>query len=167
MREQLRDLLPPLPGLDPFELEGVGDRLTGHSPLQGQASGMQGGLYAWRADLLRPDLQIMSKGEERSKNRGDERGMQERLQGAGPLGVNLVGAVHRLVQPDAECDLPAHAVEVSDLPWVNPRRRIRQEETVSLGGLDADKTEMQRVLVPAHMHIGVNGAAVEDQCFVS
>ena len=93
MREQRCDLVPAPRGLGPLQVEGLGDRLTGHGQLQGQAPGMQGRLRPWRPGLRRTGLQIVGMGEEGGDGRGDERGMQERLQGAGPLGVDRVQAV--------------------------------------------------------------------------
>ena len=162
MREQLCNLVPALYGLGPLQLEGLGDGLTGHGELQGQAPGVEGGLRAGRSSLLGPGLHMVGMREEGGDGRGDERGMQERLQGARPFGVDRVQAVHRLVQPDAEFHFPAYPVEVGDLPWANAGREVRQEETVAFRGLDPDEPERQRVLVTTDMHIGVNGPAVED-----
>src|SRR6267142_2998315 len=108
-REQLCNLVPALRGLGPLELEGLGDGLTGDGELQRQAPGVQGGLCAWRARLLRAGFRVVGMREEGGDGRGDERGMQEGLQGARPLGVDGIQAVDRLVQPDAEFHLPAHA----------------------------------------------------------
>jgi hypothetical protein len=58
--------------------------------------------------------------------RSHERGMQERLHRTWPLGVDLVQAVYRLVQLDAEFDLPAHPVQVGDLPRAEPWWEIRE-----------------------------------------
>jgi hypothetical protein len=79
--------------------------------------------------------------EESGDGRGDERSMQERLQGVGPRGIRLVEAVHGLVQADAQFDLPAHAVEVSDLPGAGAGQQIRQEKTGPLGGVAPDETK--------------------------
>jgi hypothetical protein len=105
----------------------------------------------------------MRVSQEGGDNRGDERGMQERLQGAGPLGVNLVQAVHRLIQSNAQFDFPAHAVEVRDLPRPNPRRQIREEETIALGRVNPDEAEMQGMFGIPHMHIGIEGPAIEHE----
>jgi hypothetical protein len=84
----------------------------------------------------------MVRGREESGNgRVDERSMQERLQGAGPRGIHLVEAVQGLVQADAKFDLPAHAVEVSELPGAGAGRQIRQEKTGRLGGVAPDETK--------------------------
>ena len=163
MREQLRNLVPALYGLGPLQLEGLGDGLTGDGELQGQAPGVQGGLRAWRARLLRPGVHIMGMGEEGGDGRGDERGMQEGLQGARPLGVNRIQAIDRLIQPDAEFHLPAHPIEVGDLPRADPRGQVRQEEAVPLRGLDPHETQRQCVRPPADMHIGVDDLAIEAQ----
>ena len=138
MREQLCDLVPAPLGFGPLQLEGVGDGLTGDGQLQGQAPGVERRLRPGRAGLLRSGLQVVRMREEG----GDGRGRQERLQGAWPLGIDRVQPVHRLVQPDAEFHLPAHAVEVGDLPRADPRGQIREEETV------ARRVEMSGCLAP-------------------
>jgi hypothetical protein len=45
-------------------------------------------------------------GQKSGDNRGDERGMQERLHRAGTLGIDMVQAVDRLIQFDAQFHLP-------------------------------------------------------------
>src|SRR6267142_5274161 len=90
MREQRCDLVPAPRGLVPLQVEGLGNRLARDGQLQGQAPGMQGGLRTWGSVLLRPRVQVMRMGEESGQNRGDERGMQERFQGEGTLGVERV-----------------------------------------------------------------------------
>jgi hypothetical protein len=62
-----------------------------------------------------------------------------------------------------EFHLPAHAVEVGDLPRPDPRWKIGQEGAIPFRGLDPHQTQQQRVGPPAHMHIGVNDPAVEAQ----
>src|ERR687888_2133758 len=105
----------------------------------------------------------MGMSQERSDNRGDERGMQERLHRTGALGIDLVQTVDRLVPSEAQFDLPAHAVEVGHLPRPDPGWQIREEETIAFRRVDADKTEMQGVLGATHMPIGINGPAIEDE----
>jgi hypothetical protein len=56
-------------------------------------------------------------------------------------GIHLVEAVQGLVQADAQFDLPAHAVEVSELPGAGAGRQIRQEKTGRLGGVAPDETK--------------------------
>jgi len=101
--------------------------------------------------------------EEGGEGRGDARGMQARLQGARPFGVARVPAVHRLGQPEAEVHLPAHPVEVGNLPRAKAGREVRQEDTGALRGLDPDEAEKPRVLVTTAMPIGVNSPPVEDK----
>src|SRR5262252_746726 len=125
MREQLCNLIPALRGLSPRQLEGLRNRLAGDRQLQGQAPGVQGSLRAWCSHLLRPGLHIVRMGQEGGDSRGNERGMQEGLHGTRPLGVDRVQTVDRLIQPDAELDLPAHPVEISDLPRADPGGQIR------------------------------------------
>ena len=160
MREQRRDLVPALRGLGPLQLEGLGDGLTGDGELQGQAPGMQGGLRAWRSRLLWPGVDMVGMREQGSKGGGDERGMPERLQGTRPFGVDRVQPVHRLVQPHAQFDLPAHAVEVGDLPRAEAGWEICPEEAVALGALDPHEAPWQRVGPAADMDIGETVAVV-------
>ena len=65
-------------------------------------------------------------GEEGGEGRGDERGVEERLQGARSLGVDRVSSVHRRVQLEAEFNLPAHAGAGGDLPRADPRRLLTE-----------------------------------------
>ena len=81
--------------------------------------------------------------------------MQERLQRARPLGVDLVQTIHRFVQPDTEFDLPTHTLEIGHLQCADPGRQIREEETIALGRVDTN--EMKRALVPAIMDVRING----------
>jgi hypothetical protein len=120
----------------------VGDGLTRHGQRQGQTPGVQRRLRPWRPDLRRTRLQVVRVRQEGGDLRGDERGVQKRFQGAGPRGVYRVQAMHGLVSPDAALDLPAHPVEVSDLPRANPGRQIRQEETGALRGVDPDEAKV-------------------------
>src|SRR5688572_6812324 len=89
--------------------------------------------------------------------------MQERLQRARPLGVDLVQTIYRFVQPNTAFDLPAHTVEVGHLPGADPGRQIREEETIALGRVDTDETEMEWALVPADVDVSIDGPAVEDE----
>jgi hypothetical protein len=101
--------------------------------------------------------------QEGGKGRGHERGRQERLERTRALGVDLVEAVPRLVQPDAECALPAHTVAIGDLPRAEPWGQVREEKAVALRGGDTDEPEMQRWLRPTPMDVGITGPAVEDE----
>ena len=113
MRTQLCHLVPASRGFNPLQLEGLGNRLTGDGQLQGQAPRVQGGLAAWRAQRRRAGVHVVRMREEGGDGRGDERGMQKRLQGARPLGVERIQAVDRRIQPDAAFHFPAYAVEVA------------------------------------------------------
>ena len=128
--EECRDLVPAPLRLNSLQVDSLGDGLTRHGQLQGQAPGVQGGLAAGRPSLPRAGLHMVGMREEGGDRRGDEGGMQEGLQGAGSFGVDRIQAIHRLVQPDTAFPLPAHPVEVSDLPWADPGRQMRQEKTV-------------------------------------
>jgi hypothetical protein len=109
---------------------------------------------------------MVSVGQECRDNGGDARGMQERLQGTGTLGVDLVQAVHGLVHLDAQFDLPPHTVEVGYLPGANPGREVRQEETVARRRVDADEAEMPRVLRAPHPDVSINGPAIKGEDMV-
>jgi hypothetical protein len=54
------------------------------------------------------------------ENSYHERGMQEWLQKAQPLGVDHIQAVHRRVQPDTEFHFPAHTGAICHLLRANP-----------------------------------------------
>jgi hypothetical protein len=110
MGEHLCDLLPAVLRLGLLHVKGLGDRLARDRQLQRQTPGMQRCFGPGSACLSRVRLPIMRVGQEGGDNRRDERGMQERLHGAGLLGIDLVQAVHRFVQPDAHFDLPAWSV---------------------------------------------------------
>jgi hypothetical protein len=127
---------------------------------------MQGRLRAGRARLLWASWYMMGMREERSDGRGDEGSMQEGFQPAGLFGVDGVEAVHRRVEPDAEFHLPAHAGEVGHLPWPDPWGEIGQEKTIPFRGLHSHQPQGQGVAPPAHMDIGVYGAAIQDQRLV-
>ena len=103
--------------------------------------------------------------QESRDGRGHEGGIQERLQGTGRLGVDLVEAVHRRVQPEADLDLPPYAVEVGDLQRAEPGGQVREAKSVALRGVDADKSKMKGLLRPAHMDVGSNGPAREHEGF--
>jgi hypothetical protein len=163
MGQQVGDLLPAALGGSPLELEGLGNRLTGHGQLHGQPPGMYRGLSPEHPRLRGPRLPIVSVGQESSHNGGDERGMQERLHGTRPLGVDLVEAVDGLVQLDAEFHLPSDPIKVGHLPGAEAGREIRQEEAVPLRRVDADEAEMQRVLGVPHADVGINGPAIKDE----
>jgi hypothetical protein len=77
-----------------------------------------------------------------------ERGRPQRLQGAGPLGVDRLQARPRLVQRDAAIPLPTPAVEVDLLPRDDPPREVREDEAVTCGRLDVAQAEMPRVGAP-------------------
>ena len=116
MHEQHRNLVPTFRGRGPLQLKGLGDGLAGNRELQGEAPRMQGGRWAWCVRLLWASLHGVDMREQGGDGRGDERGIQEGLQGARLLGIDRVQPVDRLIQPDAELHLPADAVEVGDLP---------------------------------------------------
>ena len=141
-------------GLDPLQIEGLGNRLTGDRQLQGQAPGVQRCLRPRRPLLRRAGLQIVRMGEEGRDNGGDERGMQERLHRAGALGVDLVQAMDRFVQLDAQFHLPADPVEVGHLPRTEAGWQIREEKAIALRRVDPDQAEMERIPGPrpAHRH---------------
>jgi hypothetical protein len=81
---------------------------------------------------------IVGVGEEGGDNGGDERGMQKRLHRTGAPGVDLVQAMHRFIQLDAQFDLPADPIEIGYLPRADPRRKIREEEAIATGRVDPD-----------------------------
>src|SRR5919199_317806 len=89
--------------------------------------------------------------------------MQERFHRAGALGIDLVQAVDRLIQFDAQFHLPADPIEVGDLPWPKPRGQIRQEKAIALRRVDPHEAQMQGLFGPPDMRIGINRVAVEDQ----
>jgi hypothetical protein len=67
--------------------------------------------------------------------------MQERLQRARPLGVDLVQTISRFVPPDTAFDLPAPMGEVGHPPGAEPGQQIREEDTRALGRVDTNETE--------------------------
>jgi hypothetical protein len=105
----------------------------------------------------------MGMSEQSGKNRGDERGMPERFHRAGALGLDLVQAVHRFIQPNAQFDLPTDPIEVRDLPWPKPRGQIGEEKAIALWRMDPYEAQMQGPLGPPDMPVGINGMAVEEQ----
>jgi hypothetical protein len=163
MGEQRRDLLPPALGHDSLQLARLGHGLTGHGQLHGEEPRVERRFCPGRSGLGRTRLEVMRVRQEGRQGRGQERGVQERLQGTRRLGVDGVEAVHRLVQPDAEFDLPAHPVEVGDLQWAKPWGQVCEAQAVALRGLDADEPEMPRVLRPPQMDVGIHGPAVADE----
>jgi hypothetical protein len=106
---------------------------------------------------------MVGVGEEGDTNRGDARGMSERCHRAGAFGIALVQAVDRLIQCDPQFHLPAHPIQVGDLPWPQPRGQIRQKNVIALRRVDPDAAEMPGMPDAPHRHIGVNGPAVADQ----
>jgi hypothetical protein len=88
--------------------------------------------------------------------------MQERFHRAGALGLDLIQAVDRLSQFDAQFDLPADPLDVGDLPWPKPRGQIRQEKAIALRRVDPHEAQMQGLFGPPDMRIGSNRVAVED-----
>ena len=123
MGEQRRNLVPRPLGRCSLEIEGLGHGLAGHGQQPGEEPGVERRLRPGRSGLRRMGLEVVRARQDGGDGRGYEGGMQERLQGAWPLGVDHVEAVHGRVQPDAEFDLPAHAVEVSDLQRAEPGGR--------------------------------------------
>src|SRR5918997_3593639 len=89
--------------------------------------------------------------------------MQERFHRAGALGIDLVQAVDRLIQFDAQFDLPADPIDVGDLPWPKPRGKIRQEKAIALRRVDPHEAPMQGLFGCPDMRIGINRVAVEDE----
>jgi hypothetical protein len=166
MREQRRDLLPAWRGLGPLQLEGRSDRLTGDGQWQRQTPRVQRGLRAGRPRLLRAGVHMVGMGAEGGDGRGHARGMHEGLQGAWWFGIDRVQSVHRRIQPEAQFDLPAHAVKVGHLPWADPGRQIRQEHTVPFGGLDSHQAQGQGVAPAADLHIGVNDPSIQAQALL-
>jgi len=158
MGEQRCHLVPLPLGRGSPAIEGLGNGLAGHGQLQGEAPGVERCLRPGRSGLRRLGLEVVRVRKDGGDGRGHEGGMQERLQGAWPLGGDRVEAVHGLVHPDATFDLPAHAGEVSDLPRAEPRGQAREK--------NAEESARPRGLVAADMHDGVKGAAVEDTCVV-
>lgn len=163
MSEQRSDLLPPALGHGSLQLARLGNGLAGHGQLQGEAPRVERRLCPRRSGLWRTRLEVMRVRQEGSDGRGHEGGIQERLEGTRLLGVDFVEAVHRLVEPDAEFDLPTYAVEVGDLQRAEPGGQVREEKAVALRGLDADKSKVKGLLRPAHMDVGINGPAIQDE----
>ena len=132
--EPLREVVPAACGVGPCQLEGLCPRLTGDGAWHGQPSGRQGRLRAGRARLLWARVSMMGRREERRDGRGDEGRMPEGLQRTGLFGVDGVEAVHRGVEPEAECHLPAHAGEGGPLPWPEAWGEMGQETHQTLAG---------------------------------
>jgi hypothetical protein len=93
VREPLRHLVPARLSLGAVQIDGLSDGLTRDRQWQGQAPGMSGGLRAWCARLLRAGLSIGRMGEAGGEGRGQTRGLQARLEGAGSFRVDGVEAV--------------------------------------------------------------------------
>ena len=136
MGEQCCNLLPAPLCRYPLQLAGLGHRLTGHSQLQGQAPGVQRCLRPRRPLLRRAGLQIVDMGQQGRDHGGDERGMQERLHRAGALGVDLVQAMYRFVQLDAQFHLPADPVEIGHLPGTEAGWEIGEKKAIALRRVD-------------------------------
>ena len=163
MREQGRNLMPPVRRLCPLQLKGLGNRLTGNRELQGEAPGVQRGLGAWGARLLRTGVHVVGMREQGGEGRGDERGMPEGLQRPWLLGVDGVQSVDRLIQPEAEFPLPPHPVEVGDLPRPHPWGPMGEEKPIALRRLDADQARIDPCCPAPHMHICIKSTAIQDQ----
>jgi hypothetical protein len=112
---------------------------------------------------VEPEAVAAAVRQEGSDGRGHQGSIQESLEGTRLLGVDLVEAIHRRVQPDAEFDLPAHAVEVADLQRAEPGGQVGEEKAVAFRGLNADNSEMKRLLRLAHMDVGIDGPAIQDE----
>jgi hypothetical protein len=147
----------------PFQVEGLCNGLTGHGELQREAPGVQRCLRPGLPLPRRTGLPIVGVDEEGGKNRGDERGVQERLHRAGSLGIHLVLAVDRLIQFDAQVDLPADPIEVGDWPGPKSWGQLREEEAIALRRVAPHQAQMQRLFGTLHTHVGINGVAIEDK----
>lgn len=133
MYEQPRDLVPRLPHIVSLQREGVDNGLTRDRELQGWASVVKWGRGPCLSGLLRAGLHTVWMGRQGDNGRSDERGIQERVQGARPLGVDHVQIVDRFVQPDDPFHGPAHPIEVRNLLWSDSEGQIRQKDTAPLG----------------------------------
>ncbi len=89
--------------------------------------------------------------------------MAEGLHRTGALGIDLLETVEGLIQPDAEVDLPADTRDGGHLPRPNRRRAIGEETARPCRRVDPTEAERQGRLGRPHMHIGINGPAVEDK----
>jgi hypothetical protein len=97
MYEQLGALVPSPLSCRSLQFEGLGDELTGHRHLQGQEPRVQGCRRQGRSGRLRTWVKIVPVRADGGDGRGQERGMEEGLEGTRPLGVDLVQAMDRLV----------------------------------------------------------------------
>lgn len=64
MCEECGKLVPAPLGFDPLQVEGLGDGLTGHGQLQGEAPWVERRLHPWFVSLRWASLQIVRMGEE-------------------------------------------------------------------------------------------------------
>ena len=81
----------------------------------------------------------------------------------GALSLNgIMSSMTVVGSTDAQVFLPAHTVEVGDLPRAEPWGQVREEKAVALRGLDADEPEMKHWLRPTYMDVGIHGPAIED-----
>ena len=162
MGEPFCDLRPPARGHGSLQLARLGNGLRGRGQLPGEAPRVERRLCPRHAGRHRTRLEVMRVRQEGSSGRGHQGGIQESLEGTRLLGVDLVEAIHRRVQPDAAFDLPAPAGEVGDLPRAEPGGQVREEKAVALRGLNADQSELKRLLRPAPRDVGINGPAIQD-----
>ena len=49
------------------------------------------------------------------------------------------------------------------MPRAEPGGQVREEKAVALRGLNADKSELKRLLRPAPRDVGINGPAIQDE----
>src|SRR5512132_3497699 len=115
MGQDLSDLVPARLGFGSPQVDGLGDELAGYGQRPGETPGLQRRLGPWCSDLLRAGLPRVRVRQESRKRRGHERRLHARLHRTGALGIHLVQAVPRLVQPDAKVALPASAIAVRHL----------------------------------------------------
>jgi hypothetical protein len=111
-REPRGDLVPSPRGGGSLQLEGLGDDLTGHRPLQGQESRVSRGRRPGRSGLPRTGVALVLGRQDGRHGCGHERGRSEGLESTRRLGVNRVPAMDRRVPLAPACHLPAPAVQV-------------------------------------------------------
>ena len=107
MGEPFCDLRPPARGHGSRQLARLGNGLTGRGQLQGEAPRVERRLCPRHAGLHRTRLEVMRVRQEGHPGRGHQGGIQESLEGTRLLGVDLVEAIHRRVQPDARVRPPS------------------------------------------------------------
>src|SRR5215475_15626234 len=161
--EPRRDLLPPALGHDCVPRARLGTGLTGHGPRQGEAPGVARRCCPGRAGRGRTRLEVLRVRQQGRPRRGQERGLQARLQGTRRRGGDGVEAGPRRVQPEAAVALPAHPVAGGDLPRAEPWGPGRAAKAVARRGRDADAPAMQWWRRPPQRDVGIKGPAVTDE----